>query len=208
MRLSLVSLFLVKAVAGFVALLVVWYPLAKWAVVPVGLLAQGTVSAFFPAWAEGVEQNGVVLTLLTTLPVPGMAPGPEGQIAVFSPEVSFQKYGYGLPLFIALLLASGAKRFLVKAIVGGLLLVPCQVWGVCFEWLKQLAIEAGAAPFSPFGREIIAFGYQFGYLILPSVAPILLWAAMDRRFLAAFVMEATLEGVPAPESDPAKSKIS
>jgi hypothetical protein len=65
---------------------------------------------------------------------------------------------------------------------------------VCFDWLKQVAIDTGAAPFSPAARELIAFGYQFGYLVLPTLVPVMLWVAMDRRFLSTFVLEATLEG--------------
>jgi hypothetical protein len=73
-------------------------------------------------------------------------------------------------------------------------LVPFQVWGVCFDWLKQVTIETAAVPVSTFARELIALSYQFGYLVLPATVPLLLWAMLDRRFLSAFILEATLEG--------------
>jgi hypothetical protein len=115
-------------------------------------------------------------------------------LAVFSPEVGFMKYGYGLPLLIALLIASGAKRIFAKACAGALVLLPFQVWGVCLDWLKQVGIETEAASFSPMARELIAFGYQFGYLVLPALVPVLLWVAMDRQFLTTFILEAALDG--------------
>lgn len=193
MRLSLVGLFLLRSIGWFVACLVVWYQLGGAMTWPANLLSKAAVAAFFPSWAEGVEQAGTTLALLTHLQAPGMG-GPQGQIAVLSPEVNFLQYGYGLPLLAALLLASRAKHFLPKLGIGLAVLLPFQVQGVCFDWLKQVAIEIGAAPFSPMAREVIALGYQFGYLVFPALVPVLLWAMMDRRFLATFIVEATMQG--------------
>jgi len=201
MRLSLISLFLFQAVAWFIALLFVWYQLGSLVTLPVSLLADSAVVNLFPPWAEGVQQAGASLTLLTNLEVSGMADVPAGQVAVFSPEVGFLKYGYGLPLLIALLFASNAKRIFTKICAGALVLLPFQVWGVCFDWLKQMGIETGAASFSPMARELIAFGYQFGYLVLPALVPVLLWVAMDRRFLMAFILEAALDGDATTQAD-------
>lgn len=196
MRLSLVGLFLIQAVAWLVVCLLVWYPIGHLLAVPTGLVTRAAVTMFFPDWAEGVEQIGATLTLLTTLEVPDMSGVPEGMIAVLGVEVNFLKYGYGLPLFIALLLASRATRKLPKVAAGAFVLLPFQAWGICFDWLKQLAIDTGAAPFSPLARELIALGYQFGYLVLPTLVPVILWMTMDRRFLATFVLEATMNGIP------------
>jgi hypothetical protein len=200
MRLSLVGLFLLQAIAWFVGWLFAWYQLGSLVTLPVNLLARAVVAVAFPEWAEGVEQAGTTLSLLTRLPVPGFAGVPDGQVAVFSPEVDVLKYGYGLPLLIALLFASDARRLFPKVALGGLVLLPFQVWGVCLDWLKQVAIESGAAPFSPLAREFIAFGYQFGYLVLPALVPVLLWAAMDRRFLSTFIAEATFAGAASDEA--------
>lgn len=194
MRLNLVGLFLLRAIAWFVAWLFVWYNLGSLITLPVSVVTKSVVALFFPSWAEGVEQSETTLTLLTSLTVPGMVGVPAGQIAVLSPEVAFLKYGYGLPLLTALLFASNARHLFIKATIGLVALLPFQVFGVCFDWLKQLAIEIGAVPFSPMAREFIAFGYQFGNLVLPALVPVLLWAAMDRRFLASLLMEATLAG--------------
>jgi hypothetical protein len=194
MWLNLVGLFLLRAIVWFVAWLFVWYHLGSLITLPVSIVTKSVVALFFPSWAEGVEQSEATLTLITSLAVPGMIGVPVGQVAVFSPEVGFLKYGYGLPLLIALLFASDAKCLFTKVCIGAVALLPFQVFGVCFDWLKQLAIETGAVSFSPMARELIAFGYQFGYLVLPALVPVLLWAAMDRRFLATILMEAALEG--------------
>jgi hypothetical protein len=194
MRPSLVGLFLLKAIGWFVVCLLVWYQLGDHVTRPVAMFCDMAVAAFFPDWAEGVEQAGSTLTLLTTLEVSGVAGVPTGHVAVLSPEVNFLQYGYGLPLLLALLLASNARRLLAKAVFGAVALVPFQVWGVCFDWLKQVTIETAAVPVSTFARELIALSYQFGYLVLPATVPLVLWAMLDRRFLSAFILEATLEG--------------
>lgn len=201
MKLNLVGLFLLKAIAWFIALLLVWHQLSSLVTLPVSLLSKVVVSKMFPPWAEGVQQAGASLTLLTTLEAQNMAGTPAGQVALLSPEVEFLKYGYGLPLLIALLLASGAKSIFTKICVGALALLPFQVWGVCFDWLKQAAIDTGAAHFSPVGREFIAFGYQFGNLVLPTLAPVLLWVVMCRNFLTALVLEAALDSEVATRAD-------
>lgn len=208
MRLSLVSLFLLKAIAWFIALLFIWYPLGSVVTIPVNLLAKAVVATVFPDWAEGVEQEGTTLALLTSLEAPGMTGVPEGQIAVLSPEVDFLKYGYGLPLLVAMLFASNARRLLAKVVLGALALLPFQVWGVCFDWLKQLGIEIGAAPFSAMARELIALSYQFGYLVMPALVPVLLWVAMSRLFLSTFILEATLEGKTANQTEKDRSAAS
>lgn len=205
MKLSLVGLFLLKAIVWFIVLLLVWHQLSSLVTFPVSLLSKAAVSMLFPRWAEGVEQAGASLTLLTTLEVQGMAGVPAGQVALLSPEVEFMKYGYGLPLLIALLIASNTKGLLTKICLGALALLPFQTWSVCFDWLKQAAIETGAAPFSPMAREIIAFGYQFGTLILPTLVPVLLWVVMCRNFLTTLMLEAALDGEAAAQAEKNKS---
>jgi len=37
---------------------------------------------------------------------------------------------------------------------------------------------------TPLTRELLALAYQLGYLILPAVTPILIWAAFHRDFLS------------------------
>ncbi len=182
------GLFLLKAIAWLMASLAVWYVLGRWLAVPVALLAKLAVAGFFPDWAGDVEQAGTTLALVTHLEVSGVAGGAPGATAVLSFETDYLKYGYGLPLLLALLFASNSPRLVVKVAAGWALLLPFQVWGICFDWLKQAAIDSDAGTFSSVGREAIAMGYQFGYLVLPTLVPVLVWAAMNRRFLTAFML--------------------
>ena len=48
-----------------------------------------------------------------------------------------------------------------------------------------MPLFAAQTGFSAWQREAIAFAFQFGSLILPAVAPAVLWVAMHGRFIAA-----------------------
>jgi hypothetical protein len=55
--------------------------------------------------------------------------------------------------------------------------------------LKTLAFDLAAAPgntlaSSPAAREAIALGYQLGSLVVPGVAGLVVWAALNRAFAA------------------------
>lgn len=73
---------------------------------------------------------------------------------------------------------------------GILLLTAAQVYGISAEALKIVAFELNAETrallgFSRLGHDALALAYQFGYLILPPVAPIVIWLAQFRASLAA-----------------------
>ena len=56
------------------------------------------------------------------------------------------------------------------------------------DFLKDVAIVSGPliasqTGFSAAQREAIAFAYQFGTLILPTVVPAVLWVLLHRQFL-------------------------
>jgi hypothetical protein len=99
-------------------------------------------------------------------------------------ETDPRLFTYGAPVFAALMVAAGAKiRFLV---LGLLMLLPFQAWGVFFDLLKQIAFPTvGGMPknlgFEGVPRELIALGYQFGVLILPMLTPVILAAAFSRE---------------------------
>jgi hypothetical protein len=99
-------------------------------------------------------------------------------------EVDPRLFSYGAPVFAALMIAAGGKlRFLLA---GLLLLLPFQAWGVFFDLLKQLAFPTLEGMPKNLGfegtpREFIALGYQFGVLILPMLAPVVLAAAFARH---------------------------
>jgi len=96
-----------------------------------------------------------------------------------------------LPLLAALILAAGAPHRARNLLIGYAILLPFQTWGVIAEFLEDIAggLGPGVASqtgFSAWQREAIAFAYQFGTLILPTVVPAVVWVLMHRRLLEGF----------------------
>ncbi len=173
--------------------LALWYPLREWMVLPAAWLSERIMVAVFPAWATGAELQGSSQTLLTGLRVWS----PDGRRGELSPQVNGLVYAYGAPLLAALLLASRTSRLWWKLPAGLLALVPFQAWGICFTWLLQVAVLSAdqtraQTRFSALDSNLIAVGYQFGYLILPTLVPVLVWFAFERRVLAGAMIEGAL----------------
>ncbi len=191
--------FFLKAALWLPLCLALWYWKAEWFNGPAAIVSGWIMRGLFPGWVQAVEWSQRTISLVTTLRVP-MVPGVnEGKVAVMVAEANPLLYTYGLPLFAALLLASGEAKRWRKLVLGALVLIPFQAWGICFDLLKQVAITAGPAVaaqtgFSPWQRESIALGYQLGTLILPTVAPVVLWLALNRQFIPALVLERALQG--------------
>ncbi|MEO6422402.1 MAG: exosortase H-associated membrane protein [Candidatus Nitrotoga sp.] len=188
--------FLLKVALWLPVCLGLWYWKAEWFNGPAVIISGWIMKFFFSSWVESVEWSQRILSVATTLKL-GMASGmPEGVYALVL-EVNPLTYGFGFPIFIALFLAdSGAIRWR-KMGLGTLLLIPFQAWGICLDLLKQAAVTIGPivseqTGFSPWEIEWIALGYQFGALILPALAPIGLWLALNSCFIPMLVLEGAL----------------
>ena len=159
-----------------------WYFSAQYHAAIAGRLARLMVDVFTPGVVSAMEQPGVELAFVTTIHVRS-APG---QAAVLVPEVSPLLYTYGLALFLALMLAARARWW--KILAGVALLLPFQGWSIAFDFLSQIAVRLGPEVSAQAGlggwrTEFIALGYQVGALILPSLVPVVAWAALNRPFL-------------------------
>ncbi len=178
--------FLIQVLLWLPVCFLAWYWLAGVWLWPVWWLVQGLFTATLPTLVGDVEMNGRLFELVTRLKTRS-----EMGAGVLSLDVRPLVYAYSLPLYAALTLSAPARTRLRKAlylVLGLLALLPFVVWGASFEILKHLAFTLGSetAPFVDFSggrREFIGWGYQFGYLILPGVAPLVLWIALHRDFL-------------------------
>ena len=190
--------FFLKAALWLPLCLGLWYWKAEWFNSPAAIMSGWIMKGLFPGWVEAVEWAQRTVSVVTTLEI-AMVPGmKEGQHATMVAEANPLSYSFGLPFFSALLLASREAKRWRKLMVGALFLVPFQAWGICFDLLKQVAISAGPAVaaqtgFSTWQREGIAMSYQFGHLIMPTVAPIALWLALNRQFIPMLMLEGALQ---------------
>jgi len=192
LRSPITGLFL-RVVVWLPLMFVAWYYMAIVLTWPVTWLTDQLIHHLFSEVIGSVRQSGYRIEVLTTLS-PGAAVGavvPKGVV----PEITFSVnpliYGYCLPLFSALVLSSPGsegERW-GRWFIGILLLYPVQAFGVSMEIVKtmlfrvgpQVGVELASAQWQ---YELTALGYQFGYLILPAVAPLVLWIALHQRFIA------------------------
>jgi hypothetical protein len=176
--------FVVTAIAWLVPAFAVWYFAAPVLLWPVRLIAQGIARIAVPDIVRAVEQSGAICTFATTLR-PGQALAASGSITV---DVNMLLYSFGLPLFVALVLAAREPGWPRKLVLGYAVIVPFAAWGVLADFLKNIAITASPLVASQTGftglqRELIAFAFQFGSLILPTVVPAVTWVVSHRAFL-------------------------
>jgi len=167
-----------------------WYlagPALAW---PIGLLTEGMVRLGFGDLVQGVEQQGHLLTIISTLK-PALATPERSANSVISVEVDTLLYSFGLPMLAALILAARQPHPLRKLLLGYAVLAPLVAFGLVAEFLKRVTFDtalpiAAQTGFGPLQREAIAFAYQFGSLILPTVAPAVFWVLTHRRFVEGF----------------------
>ena len=176
--------FIIKVLSWLPATFALWYFTAPVLLWPVRLVAELVTRMAFADLVHAIERNGATLTFVTTLK-PGSAIAASGQVAV---DVDMLVYSFGLPLFAGLVLAAREPGWLRRIVAGYAVLVPFITWGVLADFLKNVAITSGPFVASQTGfvawqRETIAFAFQFGSLILPSVAPAVVWVLTHRAFL-------------------------
>jgi hypothetical protein len=160
-----------------------WYLLAPILMWPVRLLVQLVARAGFGDLVGTIEAGGSALTFITTL-----KPGEGVGSGIVSVDVNMLVYAFGMPFFAALTLAAREASWWRTLAIGYCVIVPFVAWGVLADFLKGIAIVAPPAIASQTGflswqRELIAFAYQFGSLILPAVVPAVLWVLLHRAFL-------------------------
>ena len=173
----------------FVLRVILWLPLcfAAWyfsSILWTLPVAQGSslISAWlFPDLVEGLYQRGNLLQVVSAVavPMPEQGPGAVGEL-VFT--INPLSYGYSIPLYTALVLASPAEDATraLRWLLGTLLLFAFQLFGVLTNVLKILLLDlqaetAAVLSMPGWSHELLVIAYQFGYLILPPVAPIVLW---------------------------------
>jgi hypothetical protein len=95
-------------------------------------------------------------------------------------EVNTQILSYSFPFYTALHFATEKKTYLADYLWGVLILYALFIFGLMCLCLKTLMVNVGAPFFNQPGvfvpnAEVIAITYQFSVLIVPTLAPAVLW---------------------------------
>jgi len=190
MRGTSLGRFVLRVAAWLPLAFLVWYlagPILAW---PIGLLTELVLQVGFGDLVARVQQEGHLLTIVSTLR-PALVTTQELASGVLSVEVNTLLYSFGLPLLAALILAAREPHPLRRLLLGYIALAPLVTWGLVAEFLKRVVFDTAPAVaaqtgFGPLQREAIAFAYQFGSLILPTVAPAIFWILTHRAFVERF----------------------
>lgn len=157
-------------------------------------------------WVREVRLKPGVMDVDTRVAIP--VPSAGGRRAEVTIDVNPARYAYGLPIFLALLLAARGPRRLMRGVVGYLVLLPAQAFSLSMYALMQLVlaaqVNARLLRIAPWQLELLVYGYQVGSLVVPTLAPILVWLWLDRQFVAKVVVPAWKPSAPAspPAADP------
>ncbi|MBK7661475.1 MAG: hypothetical protein IPJ28_21205 [Betaproteobacteria bacterium] len=158
----------------FASAALAWVP-AKLAAPALGLAGVEVRSVTL---ADGVAAFGARL-------VPPYRPGiAQVESVAVDVDVKTRTFTFGIALFVALTLATGRPWRARAVAIGAAVTIALPAWSIAFDALRQLASVAALGPvlaWPPAVREGIAFGYQLGSLLLPTLAPVIAWIALNPR---------------------------
>lgn len=165
-----------------------WYYSAGVVLMPAVWMSQWTLNLLHPGLIENVMGLARNLQFVTSLEVPvqDAPPGSVGQVVV---GVNALVYSWNIPVLLAMLFAADERFFSYSRFFGSFLgLLPLHMWGISFEVMKTLTLQSGPHVQAQLGvtgwqLDLIALGYQFGYLMLPVIGAATLWILMNGSLL-------------------------
>ncbi len=196
LKFSLLTRFIIKVLLFLPACFAIWY----WLIIPLNTpLAWLSDLILTTVWSQVIDSIDLInhqLEIVTHLRPPGQS-GAGNASLVF--EINPLLYSYSLPFAAALIFAtpSGWTKKLTALLIAYLLLLLVQSWGVCFHVAKTLMYQAGPEIHArlnvqPIEQALVGLSYQFGYLILPSLSPLVIWIALFKDFVFGLVPQLSI----------------
>ena len=188
----------------------IWFAFASPLVWPVVQMAKLGLLSIWPNLFSDVVQNGHNMEVTTRLLVNQVAPDGRSGIGELVLVQNPLLYGYSLPLFSGLAMATPItiRRRLAQFAIALSVMWLAQAFGVIAESFKMLAFDSAAAGANAIvgagiAPDSIALAYQFGYLILPAVMPVALWIGLNRAFIESLVhpVAEPAAGLPGPNEN-------
>lgn len=182
--------FILGVVIFFPLTFFIWYITAAFHLAPITLLTSKLLNLIVPDALMWLKLDGHTLVLASNFgrDASGMVVSPPVGEDVLGFHLNPLIYAYSLPLLAALMLATPGKDRWINLLWGILLLLPTELFSMIFSVLKTLTFDVGAAfqaqqGLSQTSVDLIALGYQIGTLLLPMIAPLIIWMALNRAFI-------------------------
>jgi hypothetical protein len=190
-----------------------WYVLRTVVVFPVLRLAGWALSAWMPELFGGFGQTYEIFNYSVLARLAGVTGLPGATLEVTLDVNTLQYcYGTAMLFGLVMATPLDWPHTFRQLAVGWLLLIPFQAFGVAGEMLRDVGYSLGSAVATGLASEghgavaqaagnvaevaasrallghglspeLIGLWYQFGYLILPAVAPVVIWIVLNRRFI-------------------------
>lgn len=178
--------FALLALAWIVGLTMLWSVVAPWTTWPASWLAKVALEQGAPGWVREVRVLPKTVEVDTRIEV--FVPNAGGRRAEVVLDATPSRYAYGLPILLGLLLAARGPRRLVRALAGYLLLLPAQAFSLSAYLLMQMVLAAQgdrtALKVASWQLDAIAYAFQMGVLVVPTLVPVLLWLWLNQRVVA------------------------
>lgn len=181
----LLKRFLLAALLWLPLAFLIWAVLGAWLAVVPGLFTRWALTGCWPQLFTDFSQHGTAFNVGT-----GVLVGNGKTLGQLVFALNPLMYGYSLPLLGALVMATPLTpgRRAAQWLLALPLLWLAQAFGLVMEALRILLFSAGpegasAAAANGLSPNLVALCYQFGYLILPAVLPVVLWVLMNRTFI-------------------------
>ncbi|AEF92308.1 MULTISPECIES: exosortase H-associated membrane protein [Delftia] len=188
-----ISRFAALAMGGIVVLTLAWTLAAGWLAVPVSGMSKWVLENAANGWVQRVDlETPRSLVVNSSVQVSNEQTGWRRAEAIV--EVDPARYGYGLPVLVAMLLAAWGPGRWWRILVGYVALLPLQTFSVVSQVLMQLCLAArldlNVLGIQTWQLEAIVYAYQMGGLMVPTLCPVLLWLALDMGFVRRVLLPA------------------
>ncbi len=182
--------FAFTAFLGVILFTLAWLQVARVSAYPAALLAKAGLEQAAPQWVRVVHVlPGEQVTLDSSVAIATAQTG--WRQAEITLDAEPGRYAYGLPIFLALMLAAQvlqrSRGRAWRVLAGYALLQPAQAFSLAMYLLMQLLLATGldarVLKVEQGQMEAIIYGYQLGALVVPTLAPVLVWLWLERRFV-------------------------
>ncbi|WP_287919037.1 exosortase H-associated membrane protein [Comamonas sp.] len=182
--------FAILALLGIVVFSALWIYVGRYFSIPAAYLTKWILEEFARGWVNYVSIDGGFLILNSSIELLNEQTGwRRGEVMV---EENFTRYTYSFSISFSLFLAMSRKNLLVRVLKGYVALIPLQAFSLTFLFLMRLCIsvdmDLSLLRINGFALSMLIYFYQFGILILPVLAPVIIWLYIDKDLIKQLVV--------------------
>lgn len=188
--------FLLRAMAAMVPVFVVWWLIGSDWLQPAVYLTEETLVNLMPKVLSELTLVGDTVTALTHWERIDQGFIPAAQVGTcLGTEFNIRVLSYSFPFYISLQVALWRFSGIFKMSLSLFILYVVIVISLIFVVAKRLVINLQLVPvfeqttsswvYSP---EVISMGFQIATLLLPTIVPVMLWAATNQTYLKAIII--------------------